>query len=263
VETGSVMKKRSALHALLRSGAVALVVCWSSEAHAYRPFDGTDADVARPGEFELEAGPAYAVGRGVDATLALPAFVLNQGIAPRVELVADARNELHLGPNGGAESSRLTDTDVQLKFLLRRGALQDAGGVSIAIELGPLLPTLGAEPTYGADANAIVSDRFGPLTLHLNVGSAMERDGNAALIESIIMEGPTSLRVRPVTELLVEHEFGGSAFYSVLVGSIWPATDDVVFDAGVRSGLLDGAANVEVRLGLTWTVPIWRMNQSE
>jgi hypothetical protein len=40
---------------------VALVLAaLSGSALAYRPFDSTDADVARPGEFELELGPPRA-----------------------------------------------------------------------------------------------------------------------------------------------------------------------------------------------------------
>lgn len=37
----------------------ALVVFLSRAAFAYRPFDGTDADVAKEGEFELELGPVH------------------------------------------------------------------------------------------------------------------------------------------------------------------------------------------------------------
>src|SRR5690349_10176396 len=31
-----------------------VAICWAPMAAAYRPFDGTDADVAEPGEVELE-----------------------------------------------------------------------------------------------------------------------------------------------------------------------------------------------------------------
>ncbi len=34
-----------------------LIVFASNDARAYRPFDGTDADVAAKGELELEIGP--------------------------------------------------------------------------------------------------------------------------------------------------------------------------------------------------------------
>jgi len=41
-----------------------LVLTGVSSAHAYRPFDGTDADVAELGEFELELGPAHVLREG-------------------------------------------------------------------------------------------------------------------------------------------------------------------------------------------------------
>jgi hypothetical protein len=36
------------------------------DAHAYRPFDGTDAAVAGPKEFELEFGPVHYLREGAD-----------------------------------------------------------------------------------------------------------------------------------------------------------------------------------------------------
>ena len=41
--------------------AVGLLLGWTSQAHAYRPFDGTDAAVADPGEVEVELQPGGAV----------------------------------------------------------------------------------------------------------------------------------------------------------------------------------------------------------
>jgi hypothetical protein len=45
--------------ALLGMAVVSALVTPTSTAHAYRPFDGTDADVAELGDFELELGPVH------------------------------------------------------------------------------------------------------------------------------------------------------------------------------------------------------------
>ena len=64
---------------------------------AYRPFDGTDADVAERGEFELELGPLGYFRLGGTNFLIVPGAVLNYGILPRTELVLQGFNYLQIG----------------------------------------------------------------------------------------------------------------------------------------------------------------------
>src|SRR5579859_7136103 len=97
---------------------MASVLLASPSALAYRPFDGTDADVAHPGEFELEIGPAYTVSRGLGPGLALPSIVLNQGLLAGWELVVDGRNDVSLDRAPGSPMMRVDDVDVQLKCVL-------------------------------------------------------------------------------------------------------------------------------------------------
>src|SRR5918911_5237783 len=71
--------------ALRRTAVFAAVVMlaatvWSDAAFAYRPFDGTDAAVVDPGEFEVELGPAQWLREGSERTLIAPAVVLNLGV---------------------------------------------------------------------------------------------------------------------------------------------------------------------------------------
>ena len=74
------------------AAAIGIAVAWTPvAAHAYRPFDGTDADVAEAGEFELELGPAHFYGQGPHHYVIAPATVLNLGLVPRLELVVDAK----------------------------------------------------------------------------------------------------------------------------------------------------------------------------
>jgi hypothetical protein len=51
--------KRQLLKRLTSGSVIALsLTAWSTTASAYRPFDGTDAAVAAPGEIEIELQPA-------------------------------------------------------------------------------------------------------------------------------------------------------------------------------------------------------------
>jgi hypothetical protein len=67
---------------------------------AYRPFDGTDAAVADPGEMEIELQPAGAKSSGGQKTLIAPATVINYGFAKDWELVFEGRLETPLSTSG-------------------------------------------------------------------------------------------------------------------------------------------------------------------
>jgi hypothetical protein len=232
-------------------------LAFASEAKAYRPFDGTDADVAGFGEFELELGPAHYLTTPAGKYLIAPATVLNLGFAPRFELVVDAKNHVALAPVAGESTVRLLDTDVFIKILLRKGALQDATGLSIATELGPLLPEIGGQNAFGAQANLITSYRWSALALHLNTSAAYSRARNFEGFASVIVEGPHEWVVRPVGELAVDAETNVSTSYSGLVGAIWEAHERLAIDAALRASHAERGESYEVRLGLTWLLPLW------
>jgi hypothetical protein len=70
----------------------------------------------------------------------------------------------------------LTDPGVFVKAVLREGALQEKPGVSVAVEVGPLLPsTLPHEHSVGFEAVGIVSGKLEPVTLHVNGGGGLDR----------------------------------------------------------------------------------------
>lgn len=222
-------------------------------ARAYRPFDGTDADVADVGEFELELGPAHFYGQGPRHYVIAPATVLNLGLLPRLELVVDARQFFALDE----KSWQVLDTDVFLKWVVREGTLQGKSGLSIAIEGGPLVPEIHGDKTFGAQADTILSYRWESLTAHFNEQLAYSRLGHAAFFSSVIVEGPHEQAVRPVAEILVEDAASEDLVVSGLVGAIWRASDAFSFDAAVRAGRVGDERMAEVRLGFTWAVPIW------
>jgi hypothetical protein len=228
---------------------------------AYRPFDGTDADVAELGTFELELGPVHWFSQGPADYLIAPATVLNLGIFPRWELVADFQNFVALGPAQAQPRDQLLDTDVFLKAVLFAGSLQGASvWPSVAVEFGPLLPNVNGENGYGASGNAIVSKRWPGLTVHANTWVELTRGAlHLDWFEGIILEGSPDSPVRPVSELFVEHEWvAGVTTWSALIGGIWRARDGLDLDVGLREARIGEERASEVRMGLTWTLEVWR-----
>src|SRR5262245_931964 len=142
-------------------------------AFAYRPFDGTDAAVADPGEMEIELQPAGAKSSGGQKTIVAPATVLNYGFAKDWELVLETRAETPLSESGPTVWS---DSGVFLKHVLRPGVLQDQAGPSIATEFGALLPDTIGSNHFGASVAAIISQRWDWGTAHLNIAGALTRE---------------------------------------------------------------------------------------
>jgi hypothetical protein len=224
------------------------------DAHAYRPFDGIDVDVAEVGIFELELGPAQLYVERGERYLIAPSSVLNYGILRNLELVVDFKSFVGLEPIANQSRVRLLDDDVQVKWLLRRGTLQDESGPSIAIEAGPLLPEAGGDTGFGAQANLIISYRARFGTVHANGQLARGRDASIDLFTSAIVEGPPALAVRPVAEVFFERNIGHGTTYSALLGAIWPKSETFSLDAGARIAESAGARTYEVRVGFTWAL---------
>ena len=196
--------------------AVTMFLC-ADAAFAYRPFDGTDAAVADPGEAEVELQPAG--GKSIDGQkiLIAPDLVLNYGFAKNWEAVLEGRLETPL-PTTGPTS--FTDGGFFLKHILRPGVLQDQTGPSIATEFGVLLPDSIGDTRFGASIAGIVSQRWDWGTAHLNIAGQLTRDQHADLFTGIILEGPYKWTVRPVAEFFYEEEFGQAHTISGLIGAI-------------------------------------------
>jgi len=245
--------------AAIASATVLSLAVNATEALAYRPFDGTDADVTALGHFEIELGPVHWYSQGNGHFLIAPATVLNLGFAPRWELVADFDNFVSLDRQAGPPRDQLLDTDILAKAILVPGVLQDQGtGPSVALELGPLLPNVDAEGGFGASCNFIVSVRWHAITAHLNSWVELTRgELHPDWFEGVILEGDTHLAARPVSEWFVEREWITRAMtFSGLVGGIWHARDGLDFDAGLREASVGGQRAEEVRVGLTWEIGV-------
>ena len=107
------------------------LLAWSDPARAYRPFDGTDAAVAKKGEMEIELQPAGRLRDESGTSLIAPATVINYGLSEDWEAVFEGQGQTLLSPPG---PTSLTAAGAFLKHVLVPGSLQDKTGPSVATE---------------------------------------------------------------------------------------------------------------------------------
>jgi hypothetical protein len=220
-------------------------------AWAYRPFVSTDAAVAEPREVEVELGYFNLDRNRRENTISTPHTVLNYGIARNVELVG----EFNLQESPDVE---LTDPGLFVKAVLRDGTLQDKPGPSVAVEVGPLLPsTLPHEHSVGFEAIGIVSGKLEPVTLHVNGGGGLDRTGAFFGVWGVIGELPVHPKLRIVAEVNGQSTQGAPPNNSALLGLIWqPTAKNLFLDAGVRHGISRAAPEWQFTLGLTYGFPV-------
>jgi hypothetical protein len=229
------------------------LVALSEPALALRPYDGTDADVAKQGDFELELGPVGLRREDSKRIVVAPAVVGNFGLQGDRELVIQGQREVALDHDPGEPRSSIVENGVFIKQLLRQGALQDAPGLSFATEYGVLLPSVHGEKGTGLSVAGIASQRTEAVSVHLNAVFAWTREHEPDLFLGAILEGPYAWTVRPVAEVFGEQASGSPRTTSALVGAIWRFRQDILFDVGIRKAH-DGSETIrELRLGLTWT----------
>src|SRR6266481_4970590 len=239
---------------LVSGSVIALgVAAWSAPASAYRPFDGTDAAVAAPGELEIELQPAGRLREEGTTSLVAPATVFNYGLSEGWEAVLEGQGQTPLSPSG---PTSLTTAGAFLKHVLQPGSLQDKSGPSVATEFGVLLPDSTGNSGVGASLAGSVSQRWDWGTINLNGETALTRDHHADLFLGGIIEGPSKWSIRPVAEFFYEKDFGQSETISGLIGLIWRVRDNLSFDVGLRHALTNGHQVNELRAGLTFAFPL-------
>ncbi|MEA3150762.1 MAG: hypothetical protein QOD56_1701 [Gammaproteobacteria bacterium] len=235
-------------------GAGAVAIClFAWPAAAYRPFDGTDAAVADLNQVEVELQPAGHLQTGPQSTLVAPEVVYNYGFAERWEMVLQGQVETPLSPGG---PSSLAATSAFLKYVVKPGVLQGQSGISIATEFGPLLPGINTDPGVGFSWSGIVSQRWDWGTAHFNVEANLTRDQHGEAFLDVILEGPSTWKVRPVAEVFYDKVWTQTETRSVLAGAIWQVRDDLSFDAAYRYALVNGRPVNEIRAGLTFAFKV-------
>lgn len=217
-------------------------------AFAYRPFTSTDADVVNAKELEVEFGYLTIERDDGETGYVAPSVVLNYGLLDTLELVGEF--ELQKPPDAAWE---VADPGIFLKALLKRGALQDRRGLSVAMEAGALLPTdKDDEKDVGGEAILIASGVFAPFVYHINFGGGVDRAGNAFWKWGVIGEVPVSNNFTLVGEIAGEDAAGAEPDHSALFGARFqPTKSSVVFDMAVRRGLTGASANWAITFGLT------------
>jgi hypothetical protein len=231
-----------------------LLCLLTSSAWGYRPFVSTDAAVVERARMEIELGYLTLVRTEGENTFVIPQVVLNYGLTPTLELVGEFQGEK--SPESGLQ---LVDPALSLKAVLREGILQEKAGVSIAVEMGLLLPaTVPGERQLGFEGVGIVSHRVSPFTFHLNFGGGVDREETRPFgVWGVITELPIAATVRLVGEVNGESVRGHAANNSGLLGVLWqPPWLKAVVDAGIRRGFSRGAPDWLFTTGLTFSYPL-------
>ena len=234
----SLAQRSSLRHRSLLAAFVGLLLGWYSEAWAYRPFDGTDAAVADPGEVEVELQPAGAQWSREQNLVIAPAVVYNYGFLENWEAILEGQLQTPFSPPG---PTNLSASGASLKHIILPGSLQDQPGPSIATEFGVLLPDSNGDNRFGATIDAIVSQRWDWGTVHVNNAVELTRDQRGDIFTDLIVEGPSKWVVRPVAEFFYEEEFGRAHTVSGLIGAIWQVSDKLSFDVGFRHAITNGS----------------------
>ena len=147
---------------------------------------------------EIELGYFTLRTDAEENTFLTPQIVVNYGFAQNLELVGEAGVEKP--PDADLQ---LVDPGLFLKAVVKEGLLQEKEGVSVAVELGSLLPsTRPEERRLGFEGIGIVSHRVSPFTFHLNAGGGVDREGTRPFaIWGLITELPVVPQWRLVGEV--------------------------------------------------------------
>src|SRR6516225_4298334 len=228
------MRAVAAVAALAAAG----VTLWCGEAEAYRPFDGTDAAVADPGDVEIEFGPVEYLREGAEHMLFAPDLRVNYGFA--LDWEASLEGDVSHGLTAGIPGTSVIESEALLKAVLREGSLQEKTGPSVATEFGVLLPGVNDQHGTGAILTGIASQRWDWGTVHFNAQIALTREQQHAdyFFDSII-EGPHDWVVRPVSEVFYESDVSVFRTGSALIGAIWQVNDNIAVDFGLRGARIN------------------------
>lgn len=225
---------------------------------AYRPFVSTDADVAEYHALEVETG-LFGVQRlpgGRNEYIEPDPIVLNYGAFHDVEVVGQFDT---YEPDG--QATLFGDPELAMKVVLKDGVLQDKPGFSVALESTLLLSSqLPEERIPGFEEAFIFSNRYGPVTFHLNLGGGTDQTVSLPYAAyGLISEMPLSKRLRLADEINGQEVNTQTPDNSNLVGLLWePYWKDVVIDFGWRKGLSAISPSWSVQAGISFAISLER-----
>ena len=189
--------------------------------------------------------------RNGNTTFISPKAVLNYGPIRNFELVREFAVE-----EPGHGSARLVSAALSLKTVLKEGVLQEKGGLSFAVEAGPLLPSTNKEEKgFGLEGIGILSGKLEPFTYHINLGGGIDRAHTDPFATwGFIAELPIAPKLRLVGEINGETVRRSSPDNSALIGFIWnPPISNLSVDAGIRRGISHESADWMFTTGLTFS----------
>ena len=220
-------------------------------AMAYRPFVSTDAGVADKGEAEIEFGIVDFANHAGESTVNTPSLRFNYGFAERWELSAEASLQVYHSQSG--RNFEIIDPEFSIKHVLIEGPLQKGDSpLSLATELGLMIPESVPGSSWGYEAALIGSWRTGDFTWHLNGGIEWQRElRQPTFIWGVIVEHPLVRDLRVAMEINGEAGRGSTADTSMLLGLLWEH-HEVTWDAGIRFGLSRESPDVAFTVGLTF-----------
>jgi hypothetical protein len=222
----------------------ATVVLGLSALHRHRRRGG------RSQEVEIELGYFTMERVKGENAFTIPRVVLNYGFLKNWEAVGEFAV---LRSSGG--DLNLIDPALSVKGVLKEGVLQEKSGVSIAAEVGLLLPSTEKDQRhFGFEATGITSAKLGPFTVHVNAGLGVSRStGDLTGIWGVIGELPIFDGLRLVGEVDGEKPRHESQADSALIGTIWRPwpSRNVSFDAGFRH-TFTGVPAWQVTIGVTF-----------
>jgi hypothetical protein len=247
----SIRIKDAPIIGFLSLASACVLIFSASPAWGYRPFVSTNAVVEDPREIEVELGYFKLERNERKTTFDIPQVELDYGIVNNLEVEA----EFEVAEIADEDDIQLLDPELSLKAVLKEGFLQEKKGLSIAVKTSLLLPsTIQEERKFGFEEVGILSGKLSLLTLHLNLGGGINREGNLFTTWGLIWELPIIPKLRLVGEVNGEKAKEESFDNSALVGFIWqPLWPDVFFDLGIRKGISGEAADWEFTTGITFS----------
>ena len=212
----------------------------------------TDADVASLHSLEVELG-YFSDSRtpGVDAHEG-PPLGLNYGFRDGLEASAEADASREFGSDWPIREPQLS-----LKTLLRKGALQNEAGPSLACETSLFLPSnREGEKRAGFQEAGMLSLRFDGMTFHANAGGGIERSLSLPFaVYGLVGERPVTKSLRLVGEINGQAIGTETPESSGLVGAIWePGWRDAAFDLALRRGLSAIVPSWTLTAGVTFPI---------